>query len=129
MSLWSPALLHALRYKIIKNFGAWLNRKDSQSLRWETGIHEAIVSKGGISLKGQSSLTPQQVKNIPSGEPENFTGAREGQAKTQSIPLRQGHLYGCCSVSVPMGLTSNNSKGKKSYMRKMRKKGWRKHWS
>lgn len=39
VSPWSPALLHALRNKIIKNSGAWLNIKDSQSLSWETGTH------------------------------------------------------------------------------------------
>lgn len=101
VSLWSLALLLALRNKIIENSGAWLNRKDPQSLSWETGIHEAFLGKGGISSKGQSSWTPLQVKNIPSKEPENSTGARQGEDKSWTTTLRQDHLYGCWTSVSP----------------------------
>lgn len=79
MSLVFLALSHALRKKIIKNSGAWMNIKDSQSLSQKTGIHEAFLTRFGITTKGQSSQTPLQAKKkIPPEEPESFAGAREG---------------------------------------------------
>lgn len=65
------ALSHALRKKIIKNCGAWMSIKDSQSLSQETGIHEAFLTRVGTTTKGQSSLSP------PQPEKESSRGTRE----------------------------------------------------
>lgn len=45
--------------------------KDSQSLSQETGIHEAFLTRVGITTKGQSSLFP------PQPEKESSRGTRE----------------------------------------------------
>lgn len=48
-----------------------MNIKDSQSLSQETGIHEAFLTRVGITTKGQSSLSP------PQPEKESSRGTRE----------------------------------------------------
>lgn len=73
MSLVFLALSHALRKKIIKNSGVWMNVKESQSLSQKTGIHEAFLTRVGITTNGRRSLAPLQAKK----KKDSSRGTRE----------------------------------------------------
>jgi len=57
-----------------------MNTKYSQSLSHETGVHEAFLTRVGITINRQRSLTPLQAKKIPAEEPD--TSLVQGKDKS-----------------------------------------------